>query len=147
MTDEPDNTAAPATAPRLGNMPTPAGGWSGARIVTFIITLAASGRVTRAAAATGLSRKSSYALRRRDPAFARLWDQAIAAHRQARVGANSRDGRGRGRGNGDEVDKVDAPPSPPAPGDTRSNRRAWADAHRDGFFAGLRQSRPTVPSS
>jgi hypothetical protein len=140
-----DPAARPKPATFTPVEPARSGGWSGRRIVTFILALAAGGCVTRAAAATGLSRKSAYALQGRDPAFAALWEQAIAAHRQARVDANSRSRRGRAEG--DEVDKVDRPPAPPASGDNWSSRRAWADAHRDGFFAALRQSRPTVPTS
>ena len=126
-------------APRLRQQPVRPGGWTGPRIVTFIVTLAATGCVTRAAAATGLSRKSAYALERRDPAFACLWQQAVAAHRTARVGRDGRQSR-----KGDKFDETDTPPAPDRSGDGRPNRRAWADAQRDGFFAGLRQSGPTV---
>jgi len=46
--------------------------WSPAKAVTFIVTLAAHRSVTLAAAEAGMSRKSAYALKVRDPAFAAL---------------------------------------------------------------------------
>ena len=48
------------------------GEWSNDKAVTFIVTLAASLNVTLAAARAGMSRKSVYALRRRDPASAAM---------------------------------------------------------------------------
>jgi len=78
------------------------------------------------------SRKSAYALKGRDPAFASAWDTAVNAA---------------GRGNapsswkGDKVEKVEDPPIPSSHGDTspsRSDReRAFA-----GLLATLRQSAP-----
>lgn len=53
--------------------------WSNAKAVTFIVTLAARRSVTLAAARAGMSRKSAYALRGRDPAFAAAWDAAWKA--------------------------------------------------------------------
>jgi hypothetical protein len=53
--------------------------WSGAKIVTFIVTLAAQRSVTLAAAQSGMSRKAAYALKRRDPAFAAAWNSALAS--------------------------------------------------------------------
>lgn len=119
--------------------------WSAARIVTFVVTLAASGGVTLAAARAGMSRKSAYSLRGRDPAFACLWDEAIAANRQARMDAVS--AKGSGRTKGDKADKTDKPPKPNASGDNWRGSRGWADAERDLFFCALRESRPTVPTA
>jgi hypothetical protein len=53
--------------------------WSAAKIVTFIVTLAAHRSVTLAATRAGTSRKSAYALKRRDPAFAAAWLAALTA--------------------------------------------------------------------
>ncbi|MES2904761.1 MAG: hypothetical protein V4696_11295 [Pseudomonadota bacterium] len=55
--------------------------WSAGKIVTFIVTLAATRTVTLAARAAGMSRKAAYALRQRDPAFAAAWDAAIGERR------------------------------------------------------------------
>lgn len=51
--------------------------WTSARAVTFVVTLAAHRSVTLAAARAGMSRKSAYALKGRDAAFAAAWDQAV----------------------------------------------------------------------
>ena len=53
--------------------------WKAGAAVTFIVTLAAGRSVTLAARAAGMSRKSAYALRGRDPAFAAAWNAAILA--------------------------------------------------------------------
>jgi hypothetical protein len=55
--------------------------WSAGKIVTFIVTLAATRTVTHAACAAGMSRKAAYALRQRDPAFAAAWDAAMGVRR------------------------------------------------------------------
>lgn len=60
-----------------------ADGWTPERRVTFCVNLAASSSVTFAAASVGLSRKSAYALRKRDPDFACLWDSALEAPRKS----------------------------------------------------------------
>ncbi|HEU4704677.1 MAG TPA: hypothetical protein VFS45_03065 [Sphingomicrobium sp.] len=52
--------------------------WSNAKAVTFIVTLAAHRSVTLAAARAGMSRKSAYALKGRDAAFAAAWKTALA---------------------------------------------------------------------
>ena len=92
--------------------PRRAGEWTAAKAVTFIVTLAASRSVTLAARAAGMSRKSAYALKDRDPAFAAAWAAAIKASRQ-----------------GDKADKADTPATPPAHGDKHAgwpaSRRAW----------------------
>jgi hypothetical protein len=54
------------------------GEWSTGKAVTFIVTLAATRSVTLAARSAGMSRKSAYALKARDPAFARAWNAALA---------------------------------------------------------------------
>lgn len=55
--------------------------WSAGKIVTFIVTLAATRTVTRAAHAAGMSRKAAYALRQRDPAFRNAWIAAIGVRK------------------------------------------------------------------
>jgi hypothetical protein len=53
--------------------------WTDARAFTFIVTLAAHRNVTLAAARSGMSRKSAYALRFRDSGFAAARESALAA--------------------------------------------------------------------
>ena len=96
------------------------GEWTPAKTVTFIVTLAAHGNVTLAANASGLSRKSAYALKARDPAFASAWESALDA-RRAKV-------------EGDKVEEVEEPPVSPGQGDTR---RRDDNAARDRFFGRL----------
>jgi hypothetical protein len=55
------------------------GEWTAGGAILFIVTLAAKGSVTLAARAAGMSRKSAYALRKRDPLFARAWEAAASA--------------------------------------------------------------------
>jgi hypothetical protein len=59
--------------------PARSGEWTAAKAVTFIVTLAAHGSVTLAARQVGMSRKSTYALKARDPAFAAAWAAAMKA--------------------------------------------------------------------
>jgi hypothetical protein len=59
--------------------PRRSGEWTEAKAVTFIVTLAASQSVTLAARAACISRKSAYALKSRDPAFAAAWSAALGA--------------------------------------------------------------------
>jgi hypothetical protein len=51
--------------------------WSRGKAVTFIVTLAATRSVTLAAREAGMSRKSAYARKARDAAFAQAWDAAL----------------------------------------------------------------------
>ena len=53
------------------------GGWNKERRATFLTVLAQTCNVSRACKATGM-KNDPYALRRRDPAFARLWEEALA---------------------------------------------------------------------
>lgn len=64
--------------------PRRSGEWTNDKAVTFIVTLAASRSVTLAARRAGMSRKSAYALKARDPAFAAAWRAAIDARPAAR---------------------------------------------------------------
>jgi hypothetical protein len=64
-----------------------ADGWINHRRVTFIVTLAASGSVTFTSASAGLSRKSAYALKKRDSAFASLWERALEVGKASRRGS------------------------------------------------------------
>lgn len=100
--------------------------WSAAKAVTFIVTLAASQSVTLAARAAGMSRKSAYALKARDSAFAAAWAAALSARSAARR-------------EGDKADNSDKPPCSRRQGDIRAPRRsARVDAFaRDLFFAEL----------
>ena len=55
--------------------------WSRGKAITFIVTLAATRSVTLAAREAGMSRKSAYALKARDAAFAQAWDAALKTRR------------------------------------------------------------------
>lgn len=68
--------------------PRRSGEWTEAKAVTFIVTLAASQSVTLAARAAGISRKSAYALKSRDPAFAAGWSAALGASAGSRREGN-----------------------------------------------------------
>jgi len=113
--------------------PLPAGrrhradGWTHHRRVTFVVALAASGSVTFAAASAGLSRKSAYALKKRDAAFASLWNQSLAAA----VAARQKVCRMAAKGNEGHTG-----PDPLQPINFINRRKADITA-RDRFFAGL----------
>ena len=66
-----------------------ADGWTPERRVTFCVNLAAGKNVTFAAASVGLSRKAAYALKKRDPDFAALWQSALSATRIMRAQGNA----------------------------------------------------------
>jgi hypothetical protein len=108
--------------------PLRSGEWTPTKAVTFIVTLAASRSVTLAAREAGMSRKSAYGLKARDPAFSAAW--AAAAQAGARVSRN-----------GDKVEEVAGVPNPPAHGYTSPSRidhlRVLA-----GLVARLRESPP-----
>jgi hypothetical protein len=53
--------------------------WNPGKALLFTVTLAATGCVTLACKAAGMSRKSAYALKARDPAFAAAWEKAKCA--------------------------------------------------------------------
>ena len=110
----------PADPPRIRR-----DGWTNSRRVTFFVTLAATGSVTFAAASVGMSRKSAYALRKRDATFAALWERAIAMRR-----ATTRARPGEGNRTRPAVDL--ATPS------TGINVAA-ANSERDLFFTGLQK--------
>ena len=105
--------------------------WSSGRAVTFLVTLAAHGSVTLAAGAAGMSRKSAYALKARDPAFACAWQSALAARRAQRKG--------------DKVEEVEGAPNRTRQGDTaaytRDRELPSRSALRDRFFARLAEMR------
>jgi len=100
-----------------------ADGWTDRKRVTFIVTLVASGSVTFAAASAGPSRKSAYALRDRDSAFASLWERALEAGKASH----------RGRVKGDTANPRDTVNMVNLRAPDRSN----ASAGRDRFFANL----------
>jgi hypothetical protein len=99
-------------------------GWTNGRRVTFFVTLAATGSVTFAAASVGLSRKSAYALKKRDKTFASLWERGLTMAGKARSAARPR----RSQGNGNRTAIASVAPS------TGVN---LAEAERDRFFAVL----------
>ena len=105
--------------------------WDSGKAVTFLVTLAANGSVTLAAGKAGMSRKSAYALKDRDPIFARAWQSALAARRPRREG--------------DKVEEVDGAPNPSRQGDTAAGTRdrelLSRSALRDRFFASLAELR------
>ena len=120
--------------PRRGRR---SGEWNAGKAVTFIVTLAATRIVTLAAQAAGMSRKSAYALKDRDTAFAAAWDFAMKSGFAARLG--------------DKVEEVEDSPVSLGQGDnpqrgapsTSSNahcrlgRRERESKLRDHFFATL----------
>ena len=125
----------PTSLPRSPRRRRRAGEWTAAKAVTFIVTLAARQSVTLAAARAGMSRKSAYALKGKDCAFAAAWNAALS------VGAID-------CLEGDESNDRHNPPIAPPLGDSLAPRIDLArDAKmRDDFFralatrAGLRRS-------
>ena len=104
--------------------------WSPAKAVTFIVTLAAHRSVTLAAAEAGMSRKSAYALKVRDLAFAAAWNAALRNRKTRRQG--------------DKVEEVEGPPDSSSQGNTL-HAGLRADRRPDGLFAGLGRSRRGPP--
>ena len=111
--------------------PRRAGEWTPAAAVTFIVSLAASRSVTLAARAAGMSRKSAYALKGRDPAFAFAWAAATQASRAPGL-------------QGDKVKEVDGPPVSPGEGHS-SPSRLDRERQLEGLLAVLRESPPLAP--
>ena len=112
------------------------GEWTRDKVVTFIVTVAASQSVTLAARDAGMSRKSAYALKARDPAFARAWDTAVKAHSARRRGSETKDAREPpvSLGQGDKRTHARRSiSSTPQPGDARR----LDSFRRDRFFARL----------
>ena len=110
----------PAEPPRIRR-----DGWTNSRRVTFFVTLAATGSVTFASASVGMSRKSAYALRKRDATFASLWQRAIALRRATTPARHAEGNR-------------NPPAVAPAAPSTGINLAA-ARSERDLFFAGLQK--------
>ena len=109
--------------------------WSPAKAVTFIVTLAAHRSVTLAAEEAGMSRKSAYVLKDRDPAFAAAWTAALRTRK--------------GRRQGDKVEEVEEPPVSSSQGNSL-HAGLRADRRPDRLFAALARSRrrpPKVESS
>lgn len=107
------------------------GEWTAGSAVTFIVTLAATRSVTLAAREARMSRKSAYALKSRDPAFAVAWSAALNAHRR--------------QPQGDKVEEVEGPPisliqsriDTTARSPAAARGRCEDDRRRDAFFARL----------
>ena len=57
-------------------------GWDGPAMATFCRALAETGVVTEACRACGKSAKGAYALRQREPLFARAWESALSLARE-----------------------------------------------------------------
>jgi hypothetical protein len=57
-------------------------GWTAARRTKFLDLLAAGFDVRASCKGVGLSREAAYKLRRREPAFAQAWDDALRAGRE-----------------------------------------------------------------
>jgi len=104
------------------------GDWTSALAVTFIVTLAATRSVTLAARAVGMSRKSAYALKQRDPAFAFAWAAA------SRAGA------------GYKVEEVEGPPNPFDYGNA-SPSRIEREQRFVRLIAEIRDSDPLAPQA
>jgi hypothetical protein len=104
--------------------------WSPAKAVTFIVTLAAHRFVTLAAAEAGMSRKSAYALKARDPVFAAAWTAALRTRK--------------GRRQGDKVEEVEEPPVSSSQGNSL-HAGLRADRRADRLFAALARSRRRPP--
>lgn len=67
--------------------------WTESKAIAFIVTLAGTGTVTLAAREAGMSRKSAYALKQRDPLFASSWEKAkriAAKYRGTKAEGNGR---------------------------------------------------------
>jgi hypothetical protein len=114
--------------------PRRAGEWTESRAVTFIVTLAASRSVTLAAAKAGISRKSAYALKIRNAAFAAAWNAALVAG--AKVW---RQGPALNSFQGDKLAKVHNPPIERPEGDkaSRLTSRNLDAEMRDLFFSAV----------
>jgi hypothetical protein len=78
-----------------------------------------------------MSRKSAYALKRRDPAFASAWAAAARASRAPAL-------------QGDKVEEVEDPPVSPGHGDT-SPSRLGREQRFVRLLAVLRESPPLAP--
>jgi hypothetical protein len=130
--------------------PRRSGEWTPAKAVTFVVTLAASRSVTFAAHQAGMSRKSAYALKARNSAFAEAWNAALKAGEAS----------GSARGKGDRPDTSYNPRTAPAQrNDARAAAAAWnslidnelgpvreaESARRDSFFASLAGSVDSAP--
>lgn len=107
------------------------GEWTSDRAVTFIVTLAATRSVTLAARRSGMSRKSAYALKARDPAFSAAWMAAAEAGTRAWV-------------QGDKVEEVHEPPVSTGHGNTSPSRRDRERAFVR-LVSTLRESPPLAP--
>jgi hypothetical protein len=130
--------------------PRRSGEWTPDKAATFIVTLAATRCVTLAARAAGMSRKSAYALKDRDCAFAEAWNAALEARDASRPKATAK---------GDKSDKSDNPCTSPAQGDSGRAAAAWNPlmddedgalrhveaARRDRFFASFARSLDSAP--
>ena len=118
--------------------PRRSGEWTPAKAITFIVTLAASRSVTFAAHEAGMSRKSAYALKGRDGAFAAAWNAALKARK------------------GRKKEEMHEPPVSSSQGDKRpaaassnwsSIRRRRDEAMRDLFFARLAATQVAMEAS
>jgi hypothetical protein len=112
-----------------------ADGWTPERRVTFCVNLAGSRSVTFAAASVGLSRKSAYALRKRDRDFAALWDSALAALKAPRPACSAKTALRQTEGDEAEARRMVNHAS--FNGNRSPFARRIAESERDLFFAAL----------
>lgn len=113
--------------------PRRSGDWTPDRAVTFIVTLAATRSVTLAARAAGMSRKSAYALKSREPAFAAAWMAAMnAAAKHSRLAV-------RNSPQGNKVEEMEGPVFRPGQGNA-SPWRIERDLAFNTLLASLRES-------
>ena len=125
---------------KLQRLPVPASrtrrdGWTNGKRVTFFVTLAETGSVTFACVSVRLSRKSAYALRKRDSTFASLWERGLAmagkSRRKARPPCSE----------GNETAATTPAATPSSRVNQHGTDRSRADAERDRFFASLKMRR------
>ena len=109
--------------------PRRAGEWTEGKAATFVVTLAVSRSVTLAASRAGMSRKSAYALKRRDTGFAAAWIAALATGEEPALNSVQ----------GAKVGEVDDPRISKAQGNNAPalTSRAADAKSRDRFFATL----------
>lgn len=114
--------------------------WTNGKAVTFIVTLASGRSVTLAARAAGMSRKSAYALKDREPAFRIAWKTAASASRTRSRATLATPAPQALAGQREGDSRALAAPSTPSTSDATAWRRA-GELQRDQFFARLARAR------
>ena len=124
--------------------PRRSGEWTPENAVTFIVTLAATQSVTLAARRAGMSRKSAYALKLRDPAFAHAWAAAMNVSRKPAPSLCKQPVLRLSKG--DKVEEVNGVPVSPSYGNASPSRSERERAF-SGFVAALRDWNPEPASA